>query len=163
MKKLLIASALAAVAVAFSGNAFADDDRGKEARKEYQEAQREHLKDRREAIREYEKDRREYEKDRREDMREAAKDRREDEREYWKDRQEAEREWRKDVREHRRWARGEYIPRDYLADRYYVRDYRDYDLAVPPDGYRWVRPYQGDDTYYLVQMATGLISSILGD
>lgn len=153
MKKLLIASALAAVA--FSGSAFADD-RGKEVRKAHEEAQREDSKNRREAIREYEKDRRER-------MREAAKDRREAEREYWKDRRESDREWREDVREHRRWARGEYIPRDYLADRYYVRDYRDYDLAVPPDGYIWVRPYQGDDTYYLVQMATGLISSILGD
>lgn len=161
MKKLLIATALAAIA--FSGSAFADDDRGRESRKAYGEMQREAAKDRREAIREYEKDRREYEKDRREHRREVAKDRREAEREYWKDRREAEREWRKDVREHRRWARGEYIPRDYLADRYYVRDYRDYDLAVPPDGYRWVHPYQGDDTYYLVQVATGLISSILGD
>src|SRR3546814_9250046 len=60
MKKLLIAGAL--VAIAFSGSAFADDDdddRGWEARKEYQEARREALKDHREAIREYEKDRRE--------------------------------------------------------------------------------------------------------
>src|SRR3546814_2444046 len=89
MKKLLIAGAL--VAIAFSGSAFADDDdddRGREARKEYQEARREALKDHREAIREYEKDRREYEKERREDMREAVKDRREGEREYWKDRRE---------------------------------------------------------------------------
>ncbi|WP_165942307.1 RcnB family protein [Luteimonas terricola] len=161
MKKLLIAGALAAIA--FSGSAFADDDRGREMRKAYDEAQREALKDRREAIREYEKDRREYEKDRREDMREAAKDRREAEREYLKDRRKAEREWRKDVRKHRRWARGEHIPRDYLADRYYLRDYRHYDLAAPPDGYRWVRPYQDDDTYYLVQLATGLITSILDD
>lgn len=152
MKKLLIASALAAIA--FSGSAFADD-RGKETRKAYEEMQREAAKDRREAIREYEKDRREH-------MREAAKDHREAEREYLKDRREADREWREDAREHRRWARGEHIPRDYLADRYYVRDYRDYDLAVPPDGYRWVRPYQSDDTYYLVQVATGLISRILG-
>ncbi|MEG3190823.1 RcnB family protein [Lysobacter sp. D1-1-M9] len=152
MKKLLIASALAAIA--FSGSALADD-RGKETRKAYEEMQREAAKDRREAIREYEKDRREH-------MREAAKDHREAEREYLKDRREADRERRADAREHRRWARGEYIPRDYLADRYYVRDYRDYDLAVPPDGHRWVRPYQSDDTYYLVQVATGLISRILG-
>src|SRR3546814_3695060 len=128
MKKLLIAGAL--VAIAFSGSAFADDDdddRGREARKEYQEARREALKDHREAIREYEKDRREYEKERREDMREAAKDRREAEREYWKDRREAEREWRKDAREYRRWARGEYIPRHYPADRYSMQDYRSHD------------------------------------
>ena len=141
MKKLLIASALAAIA--FSGSAVADDD-DKERRKDYQEAQREYEKDRREAIREYEKDRREH-------MREAAKDHRE-----------AEREWHKDAREHRRWARGEYIPRDYLADRYYIRDHRHYDQAPPPHGYVWVRPYEGDDTYYLVQVATGLISRILG-
>src|SRR3546814_138421 len=53
MKKLLIAGAL--VAIAFSGSAFADDDdddRGREARKEYQEARREALKDHRAAIRE---------------------------------------------------------------------------------------------------------------
>src|SRR3546814_9412095 len=118
MKKLLMAGAR--VAIAFSGSACADDDdddRGWEARKEYQEARREALKDHREAIREYEKDRREYEKDRREDMREAAKDRRE-----------AEREWRKDAREYRRWARGEYIPRHYLADRSYMQDYSRHDL-----------------------------------
>src|SRR3546814_2733188 len=45
MKKLLIAGAL--VAIAFSGSAFADDDdddRGWEARKEYQEARREALR-----------------------------------------------------------------------------------------------------------------------
>src|SRR3546814_3743770 len=62
-------------------------------------------------------------------MREAAKDRREAEREYWKDRREAEREWRKDAREYRRWARGEYIPRHYLADRYYMQDYRSHDRS----------------------------------
>src|SRR3546814_13384548 len=60
------------------------------------------------------------------------------EREYWKDRREAEREWRKDAREYRRWARGEYIPRHYLADRYYMQDYRSHDLSMPPDGYMWV-------------------------
>ncbi|MGY0559253.1 MULTISPECIES: RcnB family protein [unclassified Luteimonas] len=149
MKTLLIAGALATFAL--SGSAFADDPR-KEMRKAHAEAQREYEKDRREAIREYEKDRREYEKDRRKAMREAAKDRRE-----------AEREWRKDERRYRRWARGEYVPREYLADRYYVRDYQYYDLAPPPEGYQWVRPYREDDTYYLVQLATGLITSILDD
>ena len=152
MKKLLIAGALAAIA--FSGTAVADDD-DKERRKDYREAQREYEKERREAIRGYEKDRREY-------MREAAKGHREAEREYWKDRREADREWHEDAREHRRWARGEYIPRDYLSDRYYIRDHRHYELAPPPRGYVWVRPYEGDDTYYLVQVATGLISRILG-
>ena len=116
------------------------------------------------------KDHREHDKDRREAVREADKDRREAEREYWKDRREAEREYQKDRREalkeraevEREWARGEYIPREYLVDRYYVRDYRAYDLAPPPRGYTWVRPDPRDDRYYLVQMATGVIAQILG-
>lgn len=150
MKTLLTAMTLALFAV--SGTAIADEP-GKEARKAYEEAQREAWKDRNEAAREY------------------AKDRREAEREYWKDRREAEREFQKDRREalkeeakeYRRWARGEYIPRDYLGDAYYVRDYRAYDLAPPPRGYVYVRPYQDDETFYLVQLATGLISTIFGD
>lgn len=151
MKKLLMAAALATLAL--SGTALADDDDRWEAREDYEEAQREAWLERREAEREY------------------AKERREAEREYWKDRAEAEREYAKARREalrerdkeYRRWARGEHIPRDYLDDAYYVRDYRAYDLAPPPRGYTWVRPYPDDDTYYLVQLATGLISSILGD
>lgn len=116
------------------------------------------------------KEQREYEKDRREAIREAEKDRREAEREYLKDRREAAREYEKDRREalkerakaEREWARGEYLPREYLADRYYVRDYGRYDLAPPPRGYTWVRPDPRDERYYLVQIATGVISRILG-
>ena len=151
MKRLLIASALM---MAMSGVASADD-RWKEQReyeKEHYEAQRE------------------YEKDRREAQREADKDRREAEREYWKDRREAAREYEKDRREalkerakaERRWARGEHLPREYMLDTYYVRDYGAYDLAPPPRGYRWVRPDPRDDRYYLVQIATGVIAQILG-
>lgn len=151
MKRLLIASALM---LAVSGVAQADD----------------RWKDEREAAKEYREDRREYEKDRREARREAEKDRREAEREYWKDRREAQREFEKDRREalrerakaERRWARGEYIPREYLVDAYYVRDYRAYDLAPPPRGYTWVRPDPHDDRYYLVQLASGVIAEILG-
>lgn len=151
MKRLLIASALT---MAIAGTASADD-RWKEAReyeKERHEAQREYAKEREEAYRE------------------AAKDRREAKREYWEDRREAEREFEKDRREYlkerakaeRRWARGEYIPREYLDDVYYVRDYREYELAPPPRGYTWVRPDSRDDRYYLVQIATGVIAEILG-
>ena len=115
-------------------------------------------------------DLREYEKDRREAIREAEKDRREAEREYWKERREDEREAAKDRREayreyakaRREWARGQYIPREYLVERYTIREYDDYDLAPPPRGYAWVRPYPQDDRYYLVQLATGVISQILG-
>lgn len=151
MKRLLIAGALM---MAVSGVASADD----------------RWEDAREADRERHEAQREYEKDREEAYREAAKDRREAEREYWKDRREAEREFEKDRREflkerakaERRWAKGEYIPREYLADSHYVRDYRDYDLAPPPRGYAWVRPDPRDDHYYLVQIATGVIAEILG-
>lgn len=152
MKRLLIASALL---VAVSGVARADDDRW--------EDQREYEKERYEAQREYEKDR--YEA-----RRESDKDRREAERDYWKDRSEASREYDKDrkkalkeyAKAERKWARGEHIPRQYLVEPYYVRDYRHYDLSPPPRGYTWVRPDPRDDQYYLVQLATGVISEILG-
>jgi Ni/Co efflux regulator RcnB len=61
------------------------------------------------------------------------------------------------------WKRGERIPVVYLESRYYVRDYREYRLAPPPRGYVWVRPYEDDDQYYMVQLTTGLISEIFGD
>ncbi len=86
--------------------------------------------------------------------------------EYRKDRQHAEKAYRKAVKEdekaYRRWARGQYIPVEYRVPRYYIDDYRAYDLSPPPRGYAYVRPYQDDDTYYLVQIATGLISQIFG-
>jgi Ni/Co efflux regulator RcnB len=48
----------------------------------------------------------------------------------------------------------------YWEPRYYVDDYRSYRLAPPPRGYRWVRPQ--DDRYLLVEIATGVISQVLG-
>jgi Ni/Co efflux regulator RcnB len=59
------------------------------------------------------------------------------------------------------YKRGGRMPVVYLQPRYYVTDYRAYNLAPPPYGYRWVRPY-GDDRYLLVQVATGLIMQVLG-
>lgn len=88
------------------------------------------------------------------------------EKEYWKDRRKAEKRYEKAVREehkaYRKWARGQYIPVEYRTSRYYIDDYRAYNLAPPPYGYQYVRPYQDDDNYYLVQVATGLISQIFG-
>lgn len=139
MKPLMIAML---ATLALSGPAFADHDHDKDARKAHEKAQREYWKDRRDAQREYEKDRREAYKD------------------YRKDRHEADKEYRK---AYRRWARGEHIPRDYLLEPYYVRDYRAYHLAPPPPGHMWVRPYEDDDTYYMVQLATGLVSQIFGN
>ena len=63
---------------------------------------------------------------------------------------------------YKRWNRGDRIPSEYLVSRYYIDDYRAYDLDAPPRGYRWVRPYEDDGTYYLVQVASGLISRIFG-
>ena len=60
------------------------------------------------------------------------------------------------------WDRGQRLPGMYLEQRYYIRDYRDYGLIAPPPGMVWVRPYQDDRTFYLVQAASGLISQILG-
>ncbi len=58
------------------------------------------------------------------------------------------------------WKRGERIPVAYVEPRYYLDDYRAYDLHAPPRGYRWVRPM--DDRYLLVEIATGVISEVLG-
>lgn len=169
MKKLLMAGALATLALSGTALASDDDDRW-EARQDYEEARREAREDYEEALREASEDRDEEWEERHEAEREYAEELREAEREYWKERIEAEREFRKEQREamkehrdHRRWARGERIPRGYLGEPYYVRDYRAYDLAPPPDGYMWVRPHPRDETYYLVQLATGLIARILGN
>jgi Ni/Co efflux regulator RcnB len=60
------------------------------------------------------------------------------------------------------WRRGDRLSRVYLQPRYYVDDYRAYRLSTPPRGYRWVRPYQNAEEFLLVQVATGLITQILG-
>lgn len=62
----------------------------------------------------------------------------------------------------RAWARGERLPTTYLAPRYYVENYRVYDLAPPPRGMVWVQPYEDARRFYLVQAATGLITQIFG-
>lgn len=62
----------------------------------------------------------------------------------------------------KQWARGERLPQTYLVPRYYVTDYRSYELVAPPRGMVWVRPYEDSREFYLVQTATGLISQILG-
>lgn len=95
------------------------------------------------------------------------KDRQKAEKHARKDYEKAERDYRKAVREDekafRRWARGQHIPAEYRQPRYYVHDYRDYGLAEPPAGYTYVRPYPQDDTYYMIELASGLVARILGD
>ena len=58
------------------------------------------------------------------------------------------------------WKRGDRIVWADIKPRYYVEDYRVYQLSAPPEGYRWVRPM--DDRYLLVELATGLIVQALG-
>ena len=96
--------------------------------------------------------------DRHHDHRHDRRDHRDDRRDYREYRKDVRQAYRQDQRNYRRWARGQYIPRDYMASRYYINDYRSYRLAPPPRGYAWVRPYQNDDTYYMVQLTTGLIA-----
>jgi len=40
---------------------------------------------------------------------------------------------------YRQWGYGERLPYGWYADRWIIDDYYDYDLAVPPYGYDWVR------------------------
>jgi Ni/Co efflux regulator RcnB len=54
------------------------------------------------------------------------------------------------------WQRGAYVPRDYRA--YYVQEPAYYRLAPAPVGYRWV---YGDDSFVLMALATGMISSVV--
>jgi Ni/Co efflux regulator RcnB len=67
---------------------------------------------------------------------------------------------KEEAKAYKRWAKGQTIPREYVVERYYVTDYRDYGLAPPPVGYQYVQPYPQDDSFYLVQLASGLISQI---
>ena len=137
-KQSALATALALVTLAtpsaFAQSHYRGDDRG------HHDDRRDH-RDYRDARRDYRDDRRNY-RDYRKDVRKA---------------------YRQDQRNYRRWARGQYIPRDYMASRYYINDYRSYRLAPPPRGYAWVRPYQNDDTYYMVQIASGLIAQIFNN
>lgn len=101
--------------------------------------------------------------DRHHDHRNDRRDHRDDRRDYREYRKDVRQAYRQDQRNYRRWARGQYIPRDYMASRYYINDYRSYRLAPPPRGYAWARPYQNDDTYYMVQIASGLIAQIFNN
>jgi Ni/Co efflux regulator RcnB len=140
MKRLLLAVALAAFAASVAGPAAArDDDRRGRG---YHKVENDYWKDRRKA-----------------------------EKRAWKEHEKAEKAYRKayrkavkeDQKAYRRWARGQYIPVEYRQPRYYVSDYGSYRLAPPPPGHTYVRPYEYDDTYYLIELASGLVTQILGD
>ncbi len=58
----------------------------------------------------------------------------------------------------RTWNHGDRLPRSYRARQYYVTDYRTYNLAPPPYGYRYVRV---DNDVVLAAVATGVIASVI--
>ncbi|HEV2561985.1 MAG TPA: RcnB family protein [Rhizomicrobium sp.] len=59
---------------------------------------------------------------------------------------------------HPHWSRGDRLYRAYWTPRYYVNDWRVYDLRSPPYGYRWVRV---NDAYILVSVRTGIILDVV--
>ena len=68
--------------------------------------------------------------DRHHDHRHDRRDHRDDRRDYREYRKDVRQAYRQDQRDYRRWARGQYIPRDYMASRYYINDYRSYRPAA---------------------------------
>ena len=56
------------------------------------------------------------------------------------------------------WRRGERIPAVYIAPEYFIEHPRDYRLAVPPSGHRWIVV---DGNAYLVEVATGLVAEMV--
>ncbi len=59
---------------------------------------------------------------------------------------------------YRHWGYGDYLPFGWFADPYWVTDYWDYDLPVPPFGYQWVRV--GPDVL-LINIATGFVAETI--
>ncbi|MDR3507411.1 MAG: RcnB family protein [Caulobacteraceae bacterium] len=60
----------------------------------------------------------------------------------------------------RRWRYGERLPFGWFARSFWMSDYYDYDLPVPPYGYQWIR--LGPDIA-LVNIRTGLIVETIYD
>ena len=59
---------------------------------------------------------------------------------------------------YRRWTYGQVLPFAFFARDYWLNDWYDYDLPVPPYGYEWVR--YGDDAI-LVDVRTGMILQVI--
>ncbi|PVZ88710.1 hypothetical protein C9426_07770 [Serratia sp. S1B] len=66
-------------------------------------------------------------------------------------------DWRDRDHPVRYWHEGQYIPRDYMDDRYYV-DWHERRLPPPPYGHRWM---QIDGDFVLVAVASSVITQIL--
>lgn len=55
---------------------------------------------------------------------------------------------------YRHWGYGDHLPWGWFSSRWYIEDYYDYDLPLPPYGYEWVR--LGPDAL-LVDIRTGVV------
>jgi Ni/Co efflux regulator RcnB len=71
------------------------------------------------------------------------------------------REWQDQPGYHyRRWGYGDYLPAGWFVAQFWIDDYFDYDLPVPPYGYEWVR--SGPDAL-LVDTYTGeVVEAVYG-
>jgi Ni/Co efflux regulator RcnB len=58
----------------------------------------------------------------------------------------------------RSWAFGDFLPRDWFGDPYFIGDFLDYDLPYPPPGFEWVRV--GPDAL-MVDRYTGRIVQVV--
>lgn len=61
---------------------------------------------------------------------------------------------------HRAWNYGDILPRGWWGPNYYISDWWQYDLPIPPIGYEWVRV--GEDAY-LVDTYTGRVVQVAYD
>lgn len=59
---------------------------------------------------------------------------------------------------YRRWSYGQILPFIFFSQNYWLNDWYDYGLPVPPYGYEWVR--YGDDAI-LVDVRTGMILQVM--
>lgn len=139
MKTTVIASALLALSVAASGNAFAQrGDHGNE-RAQYSQHDDRHDNDRRD-------------NDRHDDRRDQASNHRSDDARYYH------RDDRRGGGPRHDLRRGQHLSKEYRDSRYVVTDWRDRHLSAPPKGHHWV--HAGND-YVLAAIATGLIAQVL--
>ncbi|HLI67575.1 MAG TPA: RcnB family protein [Caulobacteraceae bacterium] len=59
---------------------------------------------------------------------------------------------------YRPWFYGEYLPFGWYESEWYINDYWDYDLPVPPYGYEWIR--NGPDAL-LVDVSDGMVVEVV--
>jgi Ni/Co efflux regulator RcnB len=61
---------------------------------------------------------------------------------------------------YRRWSYGQYLPAGWFAADFWINDFADYDLPVPPYGYEWVR--SGPDALLVDTYSGEVVESVYG-